>query len=283
MRAHEGLTPTMKPVLVAVLLGLLHPQEVEVTALEPTTDPDGVLHVRMTSSAQSKPVDVRLLVPSVLPEGKDRRFLYILPVEPGGETRYGDGLAEARRLGIQEKHGMIVVAPSFAELPWYADHPTNPRRRDEAHLLRAVLPWVEKRFPSKSPKRLLLGFSKSGWGAWSLLLRHPDLFDAAAAWDAPLMKEKPDQFGMDRAFATEENFQAYRLTGLLREKAGMLRDRKRLAHFGYGNFREHHQKMQALLLELKIPADYSDGPSRQHLWESGWMPEAVAALEALSR
>jgi hypothetical protein len=146
-----------------------------------------------------------------------------------------------------------------------------------------VIPWVEKRFPSARPQRLLLGFSKSGWGAWSLLLRHPDLFEAAAAWDAPLMKEKPDQFGMDGAFSTEENFRGYRLTSLVREKADLLRARKRLAHFGYGNFREHHQRMQALLEELRIPAEYADGPSRKHLWESGWMEEAVAALDRLSR
>jgi hypothetical protein len=259
------------------------PQGVEFTASGSTTDAEGVLHITVTSSAQSKPVEVRILAPGALPAGDERRFLYILPVEKEGDSRFGDGLSEARRLGLHEKHGMIVVAPGFAELPWYADHPTNAKRRDESHLLEAVLPLVEKRYPSKKPRRLLLGFSKSGWGAWSLLLRHPGVFDAAAAWDAPLMKEKPDQFGMDGAFATQENFEGYRLTKLLREQAEALGGRQRLAHFGYGNFRDHHQRMQALVEELKIAVLYKDGPQRKHVWESGWIGEAAEALEAMSR
>ena len=83
-------------------------------------------------------------------------------MEKEGDTRYVDALQEALKLKLHEKYGVILVAPGFAELPWYADHPTNLKRRDEAHLLQAVLPLVEQRYPSKKPKRLLLGFSKSG-------------------------------------------------------------------------------------------------------------------------
>ena len=56
-----------------------------------------------------------------------------------------------------------------------------------------------------------------------------------------------------------------------------------LAHFGYGAFRDHHHRMQALLEDLAIPCDYQDGPERKHVWESGWVGEAVAALDAMSR
>lgn len=265
----------------AVLLAL--PLQVEASWSEPTKDPDGVYHVRVTSSAQSKPVEVRILPPPGFTSNNERRFLYLLPVEKEGDTRYGDAMAEARRLQLHEKYGMILVAPGFADLPWYADHPTNPKRRDETHLLQVVLPQLEKLYPSPKPRRLLLGFSKSGWGAWSLLLRHPDLFEAASAWDAPLMKEKPDQFGMDGAFATQENFQGYQLSKLLRDQADRLRDRKRLVHAGYDAFRDHHQRLQGLLEELKIPVDYQDGPKRAHIWGSGWVAEAAAALDALSR
>ena len=33
----------------------------------------------------------------------------------------------------------------------------------------------------------MLGFSKSGWGACTLLLRNKELFGYAAAWDVPFM------------------------------------------------------------------------------------------------
>ena len=51
-----------------------------------------------------------------------------------------------------------------------------------------------------------IGFSKSGWGAFSLLLRHPEVFGRAAAWDAPLMLEQPNRYGMGAVFGSQENF-----------------------------------------------------------------------------
>lgn len=259
----------------ALLLALLAAPQAD----GPTTDAEGVVHHRLTTGDQARPVEVRVLAPA----GEARAYLYVLPVEKEGDSRYGDGLAEARRLKLHEKYGWIVVAPGFAELPWYADHPTDAKRRDETHLLKSVIPRVEKLHPMKTPVRLLLGFSKSGWGAFSLILRNPELFRAAAAWDAPLMKEKPDQFGMDGAFATQENFERYHVSRLLREKAETFRVSKRLAHFGYGNFRDHHRRAQALLEELKIPAEYKDGPALKHEWGSGWVGDAAAALDAMSR
>ncbi|MCA9269370.1 MAG: hypothetical protein KDA41_12905, partial [Planctomycetales bacterium] len=126
--------------------------------------------------------------------------------------------------------------------------------------------------------RLLVGFSKSGWGAWSLLLRHPDTFQAAAAWDAPLMQSDTRQFGMGPIFGDEENFAAYEISRLLPERRAELASETRLALTGYGNFRAHHEKTHALLTRLEIAHHYRDGPQRRHHWESGWLPEAVALL-----
>jgi S-formylglutathione hydrolase FrmB len=208
------------------------------------------------------------------------RILYVLPVEPREEAHYGDGFEELRKLAVQ---GWLVVAPSFAQIPWYADHPTDPLRRHESHFVKAVVPFIDAQFPADARRRCLLGFSKSGWGAYSLLLRHPDLFYAASAWDAPLTKDKPDQFKMQEIFGTQANFEGYRITTLLRENAALLRERKRLHLAGYGNFRKHTQDAHALLDELKIPHDYQDGPHREHVWGSGWLGEAVRALELLAK
>ena len=89
------------------------------------------------------------------------------------------------------------MAPTFSHLPWYADHPTDPDIRQESYLLEVVIPFIEANYPARADRRgrLLLGFSKSGWGAYSLLLRHPDVFGKAAAWDAPLMMSEPGKYG----------------------------------------------------------------------------------------
>ena len=91
--------------------------------------------------------------------------------------------------------------------------------RQEACFLQVIVPYIEHHYPVEAERssRLLLGFSKSGWGAYSLLLRHPDLFGRAAAWDAPLMKDRPDQYGMGEIFGTQENFEKYQVTRLLEQ------------------------------------------------------------------
>ena len=209
------------------------------------------------------------------------KTLYVLPVEAGTGTRWGDPAVEIRRLDLADKHGLLVALPTFSELPWYADHPSEPSLRQERYLLEDVIPLIESSYPVETGpgSRLLAGFSKSGWGAWSLLLRHPDVFARAAAWDAPLMQNAPNRFGMGPIFGSLEHFERYKVSELVRARAGLLRARCRLVLTGYaGAFREHHVTMHELLGELEIPHVYRDGPQRTHHWQSGWLAEAVELL-----
>lgn len=241
---------------------------------------------RVTSEFQVGETLIRVLLPEKLEPGERLKVLYLLPVEAKTEHRYGDGLVEAKKLDLANKHRLICVAPTFSHLPWYADHPTEKTIRQESYFLKVVVPTIEKLYPARAERdgRLLVGFSKSGYGAWSLLLRHPDLFAKAAAWDAPLMKTAPDQFGMGPIYGTPENFSSYRIDSLLHALADKLRlkpgeqSNVRLIHLGYGNFRDHHQRAEALLNELQIPHHYADGPRLEHTWHAGWLAEAVKRL-----
>jgi S-formylglutathione hydrolase FrmB len=206
----------------------------------------------------------------------------VLPVEAGTGNRFGDGLREVQKLGLPNRLGAVFVAPTFSHLPWYADHPTKLDIRQESYFLKVVVPFIEKTYPvqANSDGRLLLGFSKSGWGAFSLLLRHPDVFGKAAAWDAPLLMDKPGPYGSDAIFGTRANFERYQVTRLLARRAKELRKAKRLILLGYGNFRDQHQQAHALMDRLKVAHEYRDGPARKHEWGSGWVGEAVALLLA---
>lgn len=243
---------------------------------------DGVRGYRVTSGYQAKPTLVRILVPDKLePPGK-RRVLFVLPVEKGLENRFGDGLKTAQKLDVANQHRFVVVAPTFSDLPWYVDHPKDRALRQESHLLEAVVPLVADLYPHEAKHRALLGFSKSGWGAFVLLLRHPEAFGAAVAWDAPFMMTKPS-YGLARIVGTQAHFDSLRVPRLLTEHAKAVQGSKRLAHFGYGNFRDHHQQAQALMDRLKIPHLYADGPQRKHHWDGGWVPDAVRMADELLR
>lgn len=243
-------------------------------------DRHGFLVHTVRSAYQDAPTQLQILLPDRMQ--KDQRYpvLYVLPVEAGEGSRYGNGLLEVKKHDLHKKHGLICVQPTFARLPWYADHPREATIRQETYLLDVVLPFIERTYPAQkhAEGRLLLGFSKSGWGAFSLLLRHPDVFVRAAAWDAPMMLDRPGPYGSGDIFGTPENFEKYRISTLLEQRAHKLGTRTRLALLGYGNFREHHQKLHEKMLRRKVPHEYKDGPKRQHDWHSGWVAQAVAFL-----
>ncbi len=250
------------------------------TVTEAKEDANGFLVHEVRSPYQAGATQIRVLLPDMLEKGQRYPEVYVLPVEARNESRYGDGLLEVKKHDLHNRHRAVFVAPTFSHLPWYADHPTKAEVRQETYFLKVVVPFIEKTYPvqAEAGGRLLLGFSKSGWGAFSLLLRHPEVFGKAAAWDAPLMMDKTGRYGSGDIFGTQENFEKYRLTKLLEAQAGKLQKEKRLVLLGYGSFRDHHEKAHALLTQLRISHEYRDGPARKHDWHSGWVGEAVELL-----
>jgi hypothetical protein len=238
-----------------------------------------VVHT-VQSAYQAGTTEIRVLTPDGPATNPPYATLYVLPVEAGDGRRWGDAMQEIRRRDLHNKQHLVCVYPTFSHLPWYADHPQQATIRQESYFLNVVLPFIEGTYPVRrdSAGRLLVGFSKSGWGAFSLLLRHPDVFGKAAAWDAPLAMAQPNRYGMEEIFVTQENFERYQITSLLRQKEPDLSGKPRLIHLGYGNFRDQHLAVESLLNELQIPHVFRDGPQRPHAWDSGWLPEAVRLL-----
>lgn len=268
---------TVLPLLIVAAAAIVAEGEGQVS---PAVLTDGVLIHEVQSPFQQGKTQIRVLLPTPIEMKRKYPVIYVLPVEAKSESRYGDGLAEVQKLKLQEKQPAIFVAPTFSHLPWYCDHPSDAAIRQETYFLNVVVPFVEKTYPvtAAADGRLLLGFSKSGWGAWSLLLRHPERFGRAAAWDAPMMTQQLGKYGTGPIFGTQENFEKYRITDLLRAKGRSLGARKRLILTGQGNFQPEHGQVHALMEELKIPHEYLVGEVRKHDWHSGWVGEAVELL-----
>ncbi|MBM4047571.1 MAG: hypothetical protein FJ279_20895 [Planctomycetes bacterium] len=248
----------------------------------PRQDEHGLMTYTLTSEYQQGQNDVQVLLPDKLEKGRRYPVLYVLPVYASGSPD-ASGMPEAKRLNLHNEFGLICVGPCFDRTLWYADHPTDPKIRQESYLLNVVLPFVEQNLPAlQEPRgRLLVGFSKSGWGAFSLLLRHPDVFGRAASWDAPLTMQSPGRFETPMVFATQENFDRYKITSLLQQRAELLkRGPARLVLLGHGNFVDDDLRLHEQMLALGIPHHHDHGPKRAHAWTSGWLRPAVALLTA---
>ena len=259
------------------------PQE-RVRVSGPERNEDGFLEFHVECPWQERPTTVEVLPPDEMDAEGAYPVLWLLPVNPCTRGRWGDALVEARRLDLANRRRLICVSPSFSRTPWFADHPTDEAVAQETYLLEAVLPLIEERFPAgKRPEdRLLVGFSKSGVGAWSLLLRHPDVFGFAASWDAPMTLPQPDRWGMEEVYGTQEHYERHFIPALLRKRVDELKDRPaRLVLLGHGTFEEPVRAVHEQLEGLGVPHVYANEPKRAHNWKSGWLPEAVEHLMRL--
>ncbi len=243
-----------------------------------TKDTNGLFVHQLESPYQSGKLPVRVLVPDRLDNGKKYPVVYVLPVEAKDDAKFGNGLLEIQKHDLHNTFQAVFVALTFSTLPWYADHPMKEELRQESHLLKAVVPLIEKSYPVRTERdgRLLLGFSKSGVGAYSLILRNPDTFGKALAFDSPLMRETLSKGS--EVFATQKNFDKYCVPKLLEKHAKTFADEKRLILLGKGFLQGQHQQAHALMDKLKIAHEYREGTQRKHTWDSGWIPEAVELL-----
>jgi S-formylglutathione hydrolase FrmB len=250
--------------------------------LNPTS---GFTEFSLTTEYQAGPSLVQMLLPDRLDPSKRYPVLYILPVESGTKAEFGSGMAEAKKADIANKYGVICVCPTFNKAaPWYGNHATNPALRQEDYMVRALVPFIDAHFPTRADKegRWLIGFSKSAWGAYTLLFRHPEIFGYAAGWDAPFMidgsAEDWGPMGLSANFGTKDAMLKNLPTKLAAENASWLKLRPRLV-LGLGIFWAGQTKaIHAHLETLGIPHVYRPDVAFPHRWDTGWFPPLVEEL-----
>ena len=244
-------------------------------------DSQGVRTHRVHSALQSTKTRLHIVLPRRWTKGEGpSRSLYVLPVEAGDEHRWGDPVEELLKHDIANRFQCICIVPTFSQLPWYADHPTDSRLQQESYFVDQIVPFIDREYGSgrDGTNRLLLGFSKSGWGAFTLVLRHSEQFEKAAAFDAPFMMDAPGKYGSQLVFDTTKNFRRYQVTSLLAAQAATFKKSERLFMLGFDKFRTHHRQCHDLMVDREILHRHIDGPQRAHNWHSGWLLDAVRLL-----
>ena len=152
----------------------------------------------------SHPFAVRVLAPEHPSTDYGHNFLFALPVEAGlAQSTYGSGLDELRLLDVQDQYNATIIEPIFPIDSWYANSNTDATINFETFMATLLTEWVDSNFAtSGTEENLLIGFSKSGYGALDLLFKHPSVFDAAAAWDFPADMAAYDDFGSSSSVIT---------------------------------------------------------------------------------
>jgi enterochelin esterase-like enzyme len=153
--------------------------------------------------------------------------------------------------------------------------------------MQVVVPLIEGRYATVPGKegRLLLGFSKSGWGALSLILLNPDFFGYAASWDAPLSwstEAMRGQFGSGQQYGSLENYRHHHPVLAARRNPEPFRARKRLVVLGRSFWGKDNRLYHTILDELGILHHFDDELRTPHDWHPGWVGPALEALVGLA-
>lgn len=272
-----------------------------------------------------RPQSIRVIKPT--PESPPEQpppTIYVLPVEDGCRPPYQfhdplyiikhfreDHTIDNDDNAEDNLHNFALVMPGMYTYrpgrdahtgPWYGNHSTDLTQQQVNHLIHSVIPKVEEVLNvSKRPQdRLLLGFSKSGWGAGSLLLKYPQVFGFAAAWDAPwCLEDKPkDNWGIwglqNNFWMDTKGFNECRPDCLVknRENLDQFKDQPpRLIVTGEHLFgsdhlpagSSHHSHTVAFRDVLHAngypfaPLEYHKIPA-EHSWNSTWMKPVLELL-----
>jgi len=253
------------------------------------TDSAGVENYTFTASNNGPGMQQLRVVRPMSPRPRlGHNFLYALPVQAGLQDDYGDGLRELASLDVHNQYNVTIVSPTFSHDPWYADNPKNPELSDETFMTRSLVPWVRRHLSDGSAEQnWLIGFSKSGVGAQTLLLRNPDLFAVAASWDFPANMSSYRQYkGNTRTcYGTNASFKAhYELTdGFISTRRTPFMAQNRIWIGGYEAFGQDVFDYSERLASVGIKHTSDMREFTTHRWDSGWVPAALAAMCEASR
>jgi hypothetical protein len=255
-----------------------------------STDANGVQLYDVTwGTMGAHPFAVRVLAPDNPSANYAHSFLYALPVDAGlAQSTYGSGLDELQLLGLQNQYNATIIEPIFPIDSWYADSSVDATVDYETFTATLLPAWVDSNLAtSGAEKNLLIGFSKSGYGALDLLFKHPAVFDAAAAWDFPADMASYNDFGTisSNNYATDANFQNnYRLTGSFIDTwKAPFTAADRIWISGYNAFQTDVADFDALLTSHGVSHTLSAQTYASHTWSSDWLPNAVAGLYGLEQ
>ena len=254
------------------------------TVQSSSTDANGVTSYQFTSSDDGYGAQtLRVLAPTHPAAGVPHNFLFVLPVEPGLGSQYGDGIDVLRSVDAEDVYNLTIIEPTFAIDPWYADNPNDPNVQYDTFMADDLVPWVRHNLTATGhEENWLIGFSKSGIGATDLILRHPDVFTLAAAWDFPADMGSFNDFGPSSAanYGTDANYQAnYRLSTLFLNTHNMpFLTQNRIWIGGYNVFGTDIADLDAGLTSASILHTTEVPQLMAHRWDSGWVPIALAAL-----
>lgn len=185
--------------------------------------------------------------------------LVFLPATAPGDTSYG---SMPRRLDCAPAATIRHV--EYPRLVWY-----NAAVRESA--IAQIRAW------GVSPV-VLVGFSKSGLGAWNMTRAIPDEVAATLLFDAPVARESCPPWGTAPFYADDAAWQEDLPIRAVEPFAASMPAQHRLVLVAGPQFGDDMGMLSHALDRIGHAHTLVDGTAYRHHWNSGWIDSALSAL-----
>lgn len=220
---------------------------------------------------------IDIILPDNYPADGPYPVLFVGPVEPT-PNNFGDGLAMIAGMDVHNDYKCVLVTMTTKSMPWYGRTASGTHAVDR-HVIENILPLIKKNYNVIADREgwLFVGFSKSGWGGVSLILRNPSAFGYVGAWDAP-WNMSYGQFETATSFGSSGQFALYNPVTILSTYISSVNDKERLWIGAGNNFNSHYTSFTNFLTTNSVPfrSNFANAPT--HAWRTDWLSVAIDEL-----
>lgn len=221
--------------------------------------------------------DVDVILPTNWTKNGKQRVLHALPALA---KNIEDVAAKVDRLGIADAYNCIVVAAYDKDgFPWYGKK-ADGTADDSGYYVDVIWKWVQDALGASSARddHMFLGYSKSAWGALSMVLRNPTRAGWLVLWDGPwsLPFSGGADYGQSTAFTNSTTWDLYNPSNILSANVASVNDKCRISLRGGYTFLSDLASFHTALTTAGVPHQYYSKTESAHAYDSGWLPEAIA-------
>lgn len=132
-----------------------------------------------------------------------------------------------------------------------------------------------------APRVILVGFSKSGLGAWNLARTIPELVAGTIIFDAPVARDILPPWDTAAFYRDDADWQQDLPLRTLPQFAAAVSPAHGLVLISGANFHDEMRALAQALAGTAVRHVFLPRPDLPHHWQSGWIEAGIAALAAL--
>lgn len=226
-----------------------------------------------TLSIRSKSMKKEIRCVVVTPDSysKDKKDFPVVYLLHGYSDNYAAWVKKGKVANLADLHQVMIVCPDGGYDSWYWDSPVDKNFKYETHIIKEVIPFVDKNYRTlaKREGRAITGLSMGGQGAMYLALRHQDMFGACGSQSGGVdIRPFPKNWGMsNRLGKYSENPDVWEKQTVI-NMVHLLEPNSIKIAFECGKddfFFEANKKLHEKLDYYNIPHDFTVRPGK-HNW-----------------